>query len=184
MRPRALGLHERRHRFGQAQWRSPRTMISTAGQRARIWPMTWRSTSATSTPSRAPPLGNHGRAPGSGGTAHTRRAGLVAKGEPRMAPRQLVDQLANCFRPVGDSAAAGNLVEAVAEQLHHRRHHAFECGRARKVLQPADGRLRAQLLAALRQPPDRHLERGISTQRVAVVGPGLRRGRLRDSPPR
>jgi hypothetical protein len=36
---------------GRPQWLSPRTTISTAGQRVRIRPMTWRSTSATSAPS-------------------------------------------------------------------------------------------------------------------------------------
>ncbi len=44
---------------------------------------------------------------------------------------------------------AGNLFEAVAEHLDHRRHHALERGRAGQVLQPADGRLRAQIGAAL-----------------------------------
>ena len=39
--------------MGQGGWfkLSPRTVISTRGQRARIWPTTWRSTRATSTPS-------------------------------------------------------------------------------------------------------------------------------------
>ena len=71
--------------------------------------------------------------------------------------------------------APGYLVEAVAEQLDHRRHHAFERGRAGQVLQPADGRLRAQIGAALRQPPDRHLEGGIGFERVAVVAVGIAR---------
>jgi hypothetical protein len=34
-------------------------------------------------------------------------------------------------------------------------------GRTGQIFEPADGRLRAQILAALRQPPDRHLEGGI-----------------------
>jgi hypothetical protein len=55
--------------------------------------------------------------------------------------------------------APRHLGEAVAEQIHHRRHHAFKRGRAGQVLQPADGRLRAQILAAFRQPSDRHFER-------------------------
>ena len=69
----------------------------------------------------------------------------------------------------------GTCVEAVAEQLDHRRHHALERGRAGQVLQPADGRLRAQIGAALGQPPDRHLEGRIGAQRVAVVGVGIAR---------
>jgi hypothetical protein len=39
----------------------------------------------------------------------------------------------------------GDMLEAVAEHFHHRRHHPLERGRAGQVLQPADGRLRAQL---------------------------------------
>ena len=41
---------------------------------------------------------------------------------------------------------------------------------AGQVLQPAHGRLRAQIGAALGQPADRHLEGRIGAQRVAVVG--------------
>ena len=62
------------------------------------------------------------------------------------------------------------VLEAVAEQLDHRRHHPLEGGRAGQVLEPAHGRLRAQLSAALGQPADRHLEGRIGAQRVAVVG--------------
>jgi hypothetical protein len=71
--------------------------------------------------------------------------------------------------------APRHLLEAVAEQLDHRRHHALERGRAGQVFEPADGRLRAQILAALRQPPDRHLEGRIRFQRVAVVAVGIAR---------
>jgi hypothetical protein len=39
--------------------------------------------------------------------------------------------------------ASRHRLEAVAEQLDHRRHHAFERGRAGQILQPADRRLRA-----------------------------------------
>ena len=39
-----------------------------------------------------------------------------------------------------------------------------------QVLEPAHGRLRAQIGAALGQPADRHLEGRIGAQRVAVVG--------------
>jgi hypothetical protein len=53
--------------------------------------------------------------------------------------------------------APGDRLEAVAEQPDHRRHHAFEHARAGKVFQSVDGRLRAQSLAALEQPSDRHL---------------------------
>ena len=63
-----------------------------------------------------------------------------------------------------------HLVEAVAEQLDHRRHHALERDRSGQVLEPAHGRLGAQIGAALGQPADRHLERRIGAQRVAVVG--------------
>ncbi len=71
--------------------------------------------------------------------------------------------------------APGYLVEAVAEQLDHRRHHAFERDRARQVLQPADARLRAQITATLRQPPHRHFEHGIGSERIAVVAVGIAR---------
>jgi len=63
-----------------------------------------------------------------------------------------------------------HLGEAVAEQLDHRHHHAFERHAAGQVLQPAHGRLRAQIGGALGQPADRHLEGRIGAQRVAVVG--------------
>ena len=65
--------------------------------------------------------------------------------------------------------APGHLIEAVAEQIDHRRHHALERGRAGQVFEPADGRLRAHIVAALRQPADRHLEGGVRAQRVTVV---------------
>ena len=71
--------------------------------------------------------------------------------------------------------APRHLLEAVAEQLDHRRHHALERGRAGQVLQPADGRLRAQIVAALGQSSDRHLEGRIGFQRVAVVAVGIAR---------
>jgi len=71
--------------------------------------------------------------------------------------------------------AAGHLTEAVAEQIDHRRHHALERGRAGQVFEPADARLRAQVLAAFRQAPDRHLEGGIGFERVAIVAVGIAR---------
>jgi hypothetical protein len=60
--------------------------------------------------------------------------------------------------------APGGLPEAVAEHFDHRRHHALERNRTRQVFQSADGRLRAQIGAALGQPPDRHLERRIAAR--------------------
>jgi hypothetical protein len=71
--------------------------------------------------------------------------------------------------------ATGDLLEAVAEQLDHRRHHPLERGRAGQVLQPADGRLRAQIGAALGQPTDRHLESRVGTERIAIVAVGIAR---------
>ena len=71
--------------------------------------------------------------------------------------------------------APGHLVEAVAEQIDHRRHHALECGRAGQIFEPADGRLRTQILAALRQPSDRHLEGRVGFERVTVVAVGIAR---------
>ena len=140
--------------------------------------MTWRSTSATSAPS--------GVLPG-------RR--MIATGLP---VRRLVDvdrlkaaavvigveqrQLLAAVNPVlgvvdVEQDAPRHLLEAVAEHLDHRRHHALERGRAGQVFQPADGRLRAQIGAALGQPPDRHLE--------GRIGRAARRSRCRrDSPPR
>jgi hypothetical protein len=52
--------------------------------------------------------------------------------------------------------AARHVVEAVAEQLDHRRHHALQSDRAGQVLEPAHGRLGAQVSRALGQPADRH----------------------------
>ena len=46
--------------------------------------------------------------------------------------------------------APRHLVKAIAEQIDHRRHHAFERGRAGQVFEPADGRLRAQIGTAFR----------------------------------
>ncbi len=71
--------------------------------------------------------------------------------------------------------ASRHSLEAVAEQLDHRRHHAFERGRAGQVFQPADRRLRAQIGTALRQPPDRHLEGRVTTQGVAIIAIGIAR---------
>jgi len=53
--------------------------------------------------------------------------------------------------------------------------HAFERDRTGQVLQPADGRLRTQITTILRQPPDRHLERRIGFEQVAVVAVGIAR---------
>jgi hypothetical protein len=66
--------------------------------------------------------------------------------------------------------ASGQVVEAVAEQLDHGRHHALERDRAGQVLEPAHGRLGAQVSRALGQPADRHLEGRVGTQGIAVVG--------------
>jgi hypothetical protein len=71
--------------------------------------------------------------------------------------------------------APGYLLEAVAEQLDHRRHHALERGRARQVLEPADRRLRAQIFTAFRQSSHGHLEGGVGFERVAVVAVGIAR---------
>ncbi len=73
--------------------------------------------------------------------------------------RQLLAAVNPVFGVVDvEQDAARHLLEAVAEQLHHRRHHPLERRRTGQVLQPADGRLRAQIGAALGQPSDRHLE--------------------------
>ena len=53
--------------------------------------------------------------------------------------------------------ATRHLLETVAEQLDHRRHHAFERNRTWQVFQSTDGRLGAQIGAALGQPADCHL---------------------------
>ena len=63
-----------------------------------------------------------------------------------------------------------HVVEAVAEQLDHRRHHPLQRDRSGQVLEPAHGRLGAQVGAALRQPADGHLEGRIGAQGIAVVG--------------
>jgi hypothetical protein len=66
--------------------------------------------------------------------------------------------------------APGDIGEAIAEQLDHGGHHPLERGRAWQVLEPAHGRLRAQVRPALGQAPDGHLERRVGAQRIAVVG--------------
>ena len=71
--------------------------------------------------------------------------------------------------------APRHLGEAVAEQFDHRCHHAFERGCAGQIFQPADARLRAQIIAAFWQPSDRHLKGGVGFERVAVVAVGIPR---------
>jgi hypothetical protein len=94
----------------------------------------------------------------------------------RVPQRQLLAAVHSVLGVVDvEQDAAGRLIEAVAEQIDHRRHHALQRGRAGQVLQPADRRLRAQIGAALRQPPDRHLEGRIGTQRLTVVAVGIAR---------
>lgn len=61
-------------------------------------------------------------------------------------------------------------------KLDHGRHHPLERRWPGQVLQPAQRRLRAQIQAALRQPPDRQLEGRVGAQRVAVVGIGVTGG--------
>jgi hypothetical protein len=63
-----------------------------------------------------------------------------------------------------------HLGEAVAEQLDHRRHHPLERGGRGQVLEPAHGRLRAQVRPALGRTAEGHLERRVGAQGVAVVG--------------
>src|ERR1700751_5664984 len=73
--------------------------------------------------------------------------------------------LAAVYRVLGvvniEQDAPWHRIEAVAEHLDHRRHHALERGWARPVLQSADGRLRASISPALGRGPKRHLEGGI-----------------------
>ena len=55
-------------------------------------------------------------------------------------------------------------------KLDHGGHHPLERRRAGQVLKPAHGRLRAQVPSALRRSTERHLERRVGAERVAVVG--------------
>ena len=151
--------------------------MSTAGQWARMARTTWRSTSATSAPS--------GVLPGRRITAtglplrglvdvDRQEAAAVVVG---MEQRQLLLAVHPVLGVVDvEHDPARHLLEAVAEQLDHGRHHALERGRPGQVLQPAHRRLRAQIGAALGQPADRQLERRIGAQRVAVVGVGVAGG--------
>jgi hypothetical protein len=92
----------------------------------------------------------------------------------RVPQRQLLAAVHSLLGVVDiEQEAPRHRFEAVAEQLDHRRHHALERGRAGQVLQPADGRLRAQIFAAFRQPPDRHFKCRIGSERVAVVAVGI-----------
>ena len=56
-----------------------------------------------------------------------------------------------------------------AEQIDHGGHHPRDLDLRWRVLQPRHGRLRAQRIAALRQPSHGQLEHRIAAQRVAVV---------------
>jgi len=88
-----------------------------------------------------------------------------------MEQRQLLSAVNPIFGSVNvEHQAPRHIVEAVAEQLDHRGHHALERDRAGQVLEPRDGRLGTNPGAALGQPADRHLKRRIGPQRVAVVG--------------
>ena len=69
-----------------------------------------------------------------------------------------------------EQEAPRHLLEAVAKEVDHRRHHPRERGLGRQVLQPAHGRLRAQFGTRLWQAAHRHLEGRIVAQGVAVVG--------------
>jgi hypothetical protein len=60
--------------------------------------------------------------------------------------------------------------EAVAEQLDQGHHHPLESRGPGQVLEPAHRRLGAQVRAGLGQPADRHLERRVGTQGIAIVG--------------
>jgi len=66
--------------------------------------------------------------------------------------------------------ASRHFGEAVAEQLDHGGHHALQRDRAGQVLEPAHGRLGAQVSRALWQPADGHLEGRVGPQGIAVVG--------------
>jgi hypothetical protein len=72
--------------------------------------------------------------------------------------------------------AMRHLLEAVAEQLDHGRHHPLEGGDVGQVLEPAHGRLRAQVRPGLGRPAGGHLEGRIGAERVAVVGVGVAGG--------
>src|SRR5271163_3290851 len=105
-------------------------MISTAGQRARIWPMTWRSTSATSAPSGVLDDGD-GLAGRRLVDVDRQKAATVVVSVPQ---RQLLAAVHPVLGVVDvEQDAPRDLLEAVAEQFDHRRHHAFERGRAGQV---------------------------------------------------
>src|SRR5487761_1850254 len=111
-------------------------MISTAGQRARMWRITWRSTRATSILL---------------SLSKGRRLARAQDDRHRLAGRRLVDVdrqkaaaivmsvehgalLLAMRRVLGivdvEQDAPRHRVEAVAEQGDHRRHHALQRGRA------------------------------------------------------
>ena len=52
--------------------------------------------------------------------------------------------------------------------VHQGLRHPIQGGARRQVLQPRDGRLRAQRRAIFRPAPERHLEHRIVAQRVAI----------------
>jgi hypothetical protein len=95
----------------------------------------------------------------------------------RIPQRQLLAAVDPVFGVVDvEQEAPRRRGKAVAKQINHCRHHALERDRAGQVLQPADGWLRAQIGAALGQAANRHLERRIAPQRVAVVAVGIAAG--------
>src|SRR5271154_4804119 len=106
-------------------------MISTAGQRARIWSMTWRNTSATSAPSGVLP----GRRMMATGLpvrlvdVDRQKAAAVIVGVPQRELLAAVNPVLGVVDVEQDTPR--NLLEAVAEQFDHSCHHALERGRAR-----------------------------------------------------
>ena len=151
--------------------------MSTAGQWPRIARTTWRRTQR-----HLGPVGRLAR-------AQDHRDRLAARGLVDMDRQEAAAvvvgmeqrQLLLAVNPVlgvvdVEHDPARHLREAVAEQLDHRGHHALERGWLGQVLQSAHRRLRAQIGAALGQPADRHLERRVGAQGIAVVGVGVARG--------
>ncbi len=98
--------------------------------------------------------------------------------------RQLLAAVGPVLGVVGDRhQLARRLIEVVAEQREHRRHHPRERDRARQIFQPSLGRLRAQIAPGFLQPPHRHLEGRVLSQRAEIVGVRItRRNRQRQKP--
>ncbi len=76
-----------------------------------------------------------------------------------------VEGVVNVERHRGGRTAIARTID-----VDHRVGHAHHLAQGRRVLPARDGRLRAEIIAAVRQPPAGKLEGGIAAQAIEVIG--------------